>query len=150
MLYVLSLYQLLFYELSFNYLRSLIISFLWLLSILIFNIIGDLWYLTQSKHTLGQQPTKYSKVYISKRRQNILVVLPADSIFLRYIADKVFHVIGIINQNIGGVCYIILIVLIMPRLVCLSELRFGKFMSFEVCLSELSLRAWRVYKYKVS
>ena len=32
----------------------------------------------------------------------------------------------------GEVSYIILIVLIMSRLVCLSKLRFGKFVSFEV------------------
>ena len=46
----------------------------------------------------------------------------------------------------GGVRYIILIVLIMSRLVCLSELRFGKFVSFEVGLSELPVRPSRVYK----
>ena len=33
-LYVLSVHQLLFHELSFNYLKSIIISFLWLLPIL--------------------------------------------------------------------------------------------------------------------
>ena len=41
-LYVPSVHQLLFYELSSNYLRSVIISFLWLLPILTLNIIGDL------------------------------------------------------------------------------------------------------------
>ena len=43
---VLSVHQLLFYELSLKYLRSIIIGFLWLGPILILNIIGDLWYLT--------------------------------------------------------------------------------------------------------
>ena len=40
-LYVFSVHQLLFYELSFNCLRSIIISFLWLLPILILNITDD-------------------------------------------------------------------------------------------------------------
>ena len=49
MLYVLSVHQLLLcYELSFNYLRSIITSFLWLLPRMILNITGDLWYLTIS------------------------------------------------------------------------------------------------------
>ena len=42
MFYVLSPYQLLFYKCSFKHHRSIIITFLWLLRILILNIIGDL------------------------------------------------------------------------------------------------------------
>ena len=40
----------------------------------------------------------------------------------------------------------VLIVLIMSRLVCLSDLRFEKFVTFEFCLSELPVRSSRVYK----
>ena len=133
-IYVLSVHQLLFYELSFNYLRSIIISFLWLLPILILNIIGDLWYLTQWKYTLGQRPTKSSRV----------------SIFLWNITDNAFHVTGIISQNMGRVRHIILIVSVMSRLICLSDLRFGKFVSFKIWLSELAIRYSRIYKSSVS
>ena len=50
----------------------------------------------------------------------------------------------------GGALYIILIVLSMSRSVCLPEMRFGKFVSFKVCLLELSVRSSGVYKSTVS
>ena len=70
-----------------------------------------------------------------------------ESIFFWNITDNVFYFKEIIHWNMGEVHYIILIVLIMSTLVGLSELRFGKFVSFEVGLSELSVWSSRVYKF---
>ena len=78
-------------------------------------------------------------------QKEIHKVLPTESIFFENITDNALYVTGIISSNMGGVRYKILIVLIMYRLVFLSELKFGS-VSFEVGLLELSVRSSRVYK----
>ena len=77
-------------------------------------------------------------------QKEIHKVLPIESIFFGNITNALY-VTGIISSNMGGVRYKILIVLIMYRLVFLSELKFGS-VSFEVGLSQLSIRSSRVYK----
>ena len=143
----LSVHQLLFYELSFKYLRSIIISFLWLGPILILNIIGDLWYLTiwpnKSTPLVSDRQNLPGDTSPKKKFHSL-----TDRIhFLLKYTDNTFYVTEIINYNMGEARYIILIVLIMSQMVCLSEVRFIKFVSSEVGLSELSVWSSRAYKF---
>ena len=79
--YVLSVQQL-YINLSFIYLKSIIINFLRFFKFLI----GGLLYLTQLKNTLGQHTNK---------------IFPAESIFLWNITDNVFHVVGMKKIGYG-------------------------------------------------